>query len=360
MRVLIAAGGTGGHIYPGIAIAREIMRRDASSEVLFVGTTRGLETRIVPENGFQLSLMHSAGLKNVGIVGQLKGLAVLPKSFYEARRLMREFKPDVVVGAGGYVSGPVLLMASLMKIPTLVMDSNALPGFTNRQLARFVDKAALTFPEAMRFFGDKGVLTGNPVRMEFFDIAAREAGDKISILIFGGSQGARAINNAMTLALPMLEVHKGRLRITHQTGEADFEKVTEAYKRAEWNDADVRPYISDMVSQFAETDLVICRAGATTCAELAAAGKPSIMIPLPTAADDHQRKNAEAMVAAGAAKIILQSDLRGETLAGEIRDVVLDPASLVSAGEAAGRLGRRDAAGATVDLIEQLAKGKNV
>lgn len=360
MRVLIAAGGTGGHIYPGIAVAREIVRREAASEVLFVGTTRGLETRIVPENGFQLSLMHSAGLKNVGIVGKLKGLAVLPKSFYEARRLMREFKPDVVVGAGGYVSGPVLLTASMMRIATLVMDSNALPGFTNRRLARFVDKAALTFPEAMRFFGKKGVLTGNPVRMEFFDIAPRQPGEKISVLIFGGSQGARAINNAIMHALPILEVLKDRLRITHQTGEADFEKVNEAYKRAQLDDEDVRPYISDMVSQFGETDLVICRAGATTCAELAAAGKPSIMIPLPTAADDHQRKNAEAMVAAGAAKMILQSDLSGEMLAGEIKNVLLDPKSLKAAGEAARKLGRRDAAGAAVDLIEELAKGKNV
>ena len=173
MKVLIAAGGTGGHIYPGIAVAKEILRRDAESEVLFVGTARGLETKIVPDNGFQLSLINSAGLKNVGVVGKIKGLSVLPRSFLEARRIIRQFRPHVVVGAGGYVSGPVLLMAAIMGVPTLVMDSNALPGFTNRQLARFVDKAALTFEEAMPFFGKKGVVTGNPVRHEFFEVPAK-------------------------------------------------------------------------------------------------------------------------------------------------------------------------------------------
>jgi len=360
MRVIIAAGGTGGHIYPGIAVAREVLRRDENNEVLFVGTTRGLESRIVPENGFQLSLINSAGLKNVGLIGKLKGFAVLPKSFYEARRLLREFKPDVVIGAGGYVSGPVLLTASLMRIPTLVMDSNALPGFTNRRLARFVDKAALTFSEAMPFFGSKAVLTGNPVRREFFELPVRSVGDKLHILIFGGSQGARAINNAMTLALPMLQVHKERMQITHQTGEADFENINEAYKRAEWYDADVRPYISDMVSQFTLTDLVICRAGATTCAELAAAGRASIMIPLPTAADDHQRKNAEAMVAAGAAKMILQSKLRGETLSREIVGMLSNREMLNEMAAAARELGREDAAEACADLIEELARGANV
>ncbi|MGI9056744.1 MAG: undecaprenyldiphospho-muramoylpentapeptide beta-N-acetylglucosaminyltransferase, partial [Pyrinomonadaceae bacterium] len=309
MKVLIAAGGTGGHIYPGIAVAKEIMRRNETSEVLFVGTSRGLETKIVPANGFQLSLINSVGLKNVGFVGKLKGLFILPKSFLEARRLIKEFQPDVVVGAGGYVSGPVLLMASLQKIPTLVMDSNALPGFTNRRLAPFVTKAALTFEEALPYFGKKGIVTGNPVRQEFFEIAPKSRGEKINILIFGGSQGARAINNAMTDALNNLQSFKDKLQITHQTGEADFEKVKEIYNLGGWQNSDVRSFISDMVSEFAESDLIICRAGATTCAELAAAGKAAIMIPLPTAADDHQRKNAEALEKAGAARMVLQKDL---------------------------------------------------
>ena len=355
MRVIIAAGGTGGHIYPGIAVAREILRRDAASEVLFVGTARGLETRIVPENGFQLTVINSAGLKNVGLAGKIKGMALLPKSFVEAYSILREFKPDVVIGAGGYVSGPVLMVASLTRIPTLVMDSNALPGFTNRRLARFVDKAALTFPEALPFFGNKGILTGNPVRHEFFALAPKAVDSDVCILIFGGSQGARAINNAMIAALPLLEAFSDRIGITHQTGDADFVNVRDAYDRGEWPNADVRPYISDMVTEFSKAHLVICRAGATTCAELAAAGRPSIMIPLPTAADDHQRKNAEAMVAAGAARMILQSDLRGERLASEIRSLINEPNELEEMGRSAKKFGRPDAAEVTVGLIEELA-----
>jgi UDP-N-acetylglucosamine--N-acetylmuramyl-(pentapeptide) pyrophosphoryl-undecaprenol N-acetylglucosamine transferase len=354
MKVLIAAGGTGGHIYPGIAVAKEIMRRDPQSEVLFVGTARGLETKIVPDNGFQLSLIKSAGLKNVGFVGKLKGLFILPKSFLEARRLIKDFKPDVVVGAGGYVSGPVLLTASLMRVPTLVMDSNALPGFTNRRLAPFVTKAALTFEEAMPFFGKKGIVTGNPVRKEFFDIEPKERGEKINLLIFGGSQGARAINNAMGEALGLLP--KEKLQVTHQTGEFDFEKLKEIYTRADWPSADIRQYISNMVDEFAKADLVICRAGATTCAELSAAGKAAIMIPLPTAADDHQRKNAEALQTAGAAKMILQRDLNGESLANEILDLINQNEKISAMETSTRKLARRDAAEVAVDLIEELGR----
>ena len=353
MKVLIAAGGTGGHIYPGIAVAKEILRRDSESEVLFVGTARGLETKIVPDNGFQLSLIKSAGLKNVGFAGKLKGLFILPKSFLEARRLIKDFQPYVVVGAGGYVSGPVLLMAALMRIPTLVMDSNALPGFTNRRLAPFITKAAVTFEEALPFFGKKGIVTGNPVRKEFFEIEPRQRGERINVLIFGGSQGARAINNAMVEALPFLP--DDNLRITHQTGEADFEKIREAYSRSE-KEADVRAYISNMVDEFAKADLVICRAGATTCAELSAAGKAAIMIPLPTAADDHQRKNAEALEKAGAAKMILQRDLNGESLANEILDLINQPEKISAMESATKKLARSDAAEATVDLIEELER----
>ncbi len=355
MKVLIAAGGTGGHIYPGVAVANEIMRRDSSSEVLFVGTARGLETKIVPDNGFQLSLINSAGLKSVGFVGKIKGMMILPKSFLEARQLLKEFTPDVVVGAGGYVSGPVLMMASLMRIPTLVMDSNALPGFTNRQLARFVDKAALTFEEALPYFGKKGVVTGNPVRKEFFEIVPPESNGAVRLLIFGGSQGSRAINEAMIAALPRLQNEQDRLHITHQTGESDFDRIRETYKQAGWENADVRPYISDMVAEFAKCDLIICRAGATTCAELAAAGKAAIMVPLPTAADDHQRKNAEAMQNAGAARMILQSDLTGESLAKEISVLIDKPEKIAKMEESAKKLGRKDAAVAAVGLIEKLA-----
>jgi len=356
MKVLIAAGGTGGHIYPGIAIANEIMRRDADSEVLFVGTARGLEKRIVPENGFQLSLINSAGLKNVGFVGKIKGLSVLPKSFLEARRIIRQFRPHVVVGAGGYVSGPVLLMSAIMGVPTLVMDSNALPGFTNRQLARFVEKAALTFDEALPFFGKKGVVTGNPVRSEFFDIPANQRGDQLHVLIFGGSQGARAINNAMIEALPHLAGFEGLMTVTHQTGESDFDTVKAAYAESKFTDSDVRPFISDIFVEFGKADIIICRAGATTCAEVAAAGRAAIMVPLPTAADDHQRKNAEALERAGAAKMILQTDLNDESLSNEIKTLIEAPDKITEMESAAKSLGRPDAASSVVDIIEELKR----
>lgn len=354
MKVLIAAGGTGGHIYPGIAVAKEIIRRDAESEVLFVGTARGLEKKIVPDSGFQLSLINSAGLKNVGLMGKIKGLSVLPKSFVEARRIIRQFRPHVVVGAGGYVSGPVLLMAAVMGVPTLVMDSNALPGFTNRQLARFVDKAALTFTEALPFFGKKGVVTGNPVRHEFFEIPTKERGDVFHILIFGGSQGARAINNAMAEAIEHLGKFDGKLSITHQTGEADFEHIRQAYVDSGLSNSDVRPFISEIADEFGRADLLICRAGATTCAEIAAAGKASIMIPLPTAADNHQQKNAEAFENAGAARMILQKDLSGEMLANEITGLMESPAKIPGMETGARKLGHPDAAERTVDIIEEL------
>jgi UDP-N-acetylglucosamine--N-acetylmuramyl-(pentapeptide) pyrophosphoryl-undecaprenol N-acetylglucosamine transferase len=360
MRVLIAAGGTGGHIYPGIAVAKEVMRRSPQSEVRFVGTARGLETRLVPQAGFELLLIESAGLKNVSLAARLRGLLVLPKSFFAARRLIREFRPEIVVGAGGYVSGPVLLTAAMMRVPTLVMESNALPGFTNRKLARFVRRAAVTFEAALPYFRGKGVVTGNPVRREFFDIRrkSRDA-TRFSVLVFGGSQGARAINEAMVAALPHLEKERDALRIKHQTGETDFEKIRAGYMDAGWGEqAEVRPYIDDMVAEFAAADLIICRAGATTTAELVAAGKAAIMIPFPQAADDHQRKNAEALQEAGAARMILQRELTGERLAAEIAQLVQSPDELTGMEEAGRKLARGDAAAATVDLMEELVKSE--
>jgi UDP-N-acetylglucosamine--N-acetylmuramyl-(pentapeptide) pyrophosphoryl-undecaprenol N-acetylglucosamine transferase len=349
MRVLIAAGGTGGHIYPGIAVAQEIMRRDANSKVQFVGTARGLETRLVPQAGFELSLIESAGLKNVRLGARLKGIAVLP---------LRQFQPDVVVGAGGYVSGPVVLTAALGNRPTLVMESNALPGWTNRMLARFVDRAAVSFEQALPYFRGKAKVTGNPVRREFFEIprTQREPG-KFSLLVFGGSQGARAINEAMVAALPRLKAIPIDLRIKHQTGPADFEKVQAAYVAAGWRErADVRSYIDNMMADFAAADLVLCRAGATTTAELIAAGKASIMVPFPFAADDHQRKNAEALEAAGAARMILQQELSGDRLAAEIEKLVQSPQELDRMEEASRKLAHGDAAAAAVDMIEELSQ----
>lgn len=358
MRVLIAAGGTGGHIYPGIAVAKEVMRRNPRSQVCFVGTARGLETRLVPQAGFELLLIESAGLKNVDLKARLRGLWLLPKSFWAALRLLRKFRPDVVIGAGGYVSGPVLLMASLARYRTLVMESNALPGWTNRVLARFVDAAAVSFEAARNHFHGKAVVTGNPVRREFFDIPAKQRDPlRFALLVFGGSQGARAINEAMIEALTHLAAHKRVLHITHQTGEADYEKIREGYEKAGWSEhGEVRCYIDDMVAAFTGADLIICRAGATTTAELIAAGRAALMIPFPFAADDHQRHNAEELQAAGAARMILQQELTGERLGQEIDALVSAPERITQMEQASRRLARGDAASATVDLMETLVK----
>ncbi|HZE71427.1 MAG TPA: undecaprenyldiphospho-muramoylpentapeptide beta-N-acetylglucosaminyltransferase [Pyrinomonadaceae bacterium] len=357
MRVLIAAGGTGGHIYPGIAVAQEVIRRDAKSLVRFVGTPRGLESKLVTRAGFELSFIDISGLKNVGPAARARGLALLPRSFYSARRVIREVNPDVVVGAGGYVSGPVLLTAALMKRRTLVMESNALPGWTNRVLARFVDKAAVSFDQALVYFRGKAVVTGNPVRREFFEIPRKQRNaSRFSLLIFGGSQGAHAINEAMLAALPSLREWKDVLQIIHQTGTADLTGVQAGYQAAGWALADVRPYIEDMVKEFAAADLVICRAGATTTAELIAAGKAAIMIPFPFASDDHQRKNAEALEQAGAARMILQEALSGKRLAQEIGELVRDRERVSRMENASRQLSRGDAAAAVVDMIEELAR----
>ncbi|HSP61550.1 MAG TPA: undecaprenyldiphospho-muramoylpentapeptide beta-N-acetylglucosaminyltransferase [Pyrinomonadaceae bacterium] len=358
MRALIAAGGTGGHIYPGIAVAGEIMRRDMASVVRFVGTARGLESRLVPESGFELSIIESAGLKNVSLAAKLRGLTLLPKSFFAARRVIRDFRPDIVIGAGGYVSGAVLLAASLMGLPTLVMDSNALPGWTNRVLARFVDKAAVSFQEALGYFRGKGVLTGNPVRQEFFEIPAKQRdSSRFSLLVFGGSQGARAINEAIIAALPQLASQKTSLHVTHQTGQGECEKVRAGYEAASWGDhAEVKAYIDNMMSEFANADLIVCRAGATTSAELVAAGKAAIMVPFPLAADDHQRRNAEALQAAGAARMILQKDLSGARLAAEISSLIESPEDIDRMETASRKLARRDAAAAAVDLMEEVIR----
>jgi UDP-N-acetylglucosamine--N-acetylmuramyl-(pentapeptide) pyrophosphoryl-undecaprenol N-acetylglucosamine transferase len=283
---------------------------------------------------------------------------LLPKSFLAARRLIREFRPDIVVGAGGYVSGPVLLTAALMRVPTLVMESNALPGFTNRRLALFVDAAAVSFEESLRYFRGKGVVTGNPVRREFFEVERKGRDPRqFALLVFGGSQGARAINEGVLAALPHLERHRSVLRVVHQTGEADFEKVRAGYEAAGWTGrADVRKYIDDMVARFAESDLVVCRAGATTTAELVAAGKASLMVPFPFAADDHQRKNAEALERAGASRMVLQKDATGERLAREIGELVENPDRVTRMEEAARALARGDAAAAAVDLMERLVR----
>lgn len=354
MRVIIAAGGTGGHIFPGVAIAREFKQRDPATTILFVGTARGLESKIVPRAGFDLELINVGALKGVSIFERTKSLVGLPMSFVAALRILKRFKPDVVIGVGGYSSGPTLLMAALSRIPTMIVEPNAMPGFTNRVLARFIDAAALSFADAQKYFGSRGVVTGNPVRVDFARLAKKQRTERLNVLIFGGSQGARAINDAVIGALPLLPSIRDRLSLTHQTGERDYETVRQGYANASFDDADVRPFIHDMADQYARADLLICRSGATTVAEVAAAGKAAIFIPFPFATDDHQRKNAEAFVRVGAGRMILQRDLTPARVVKELNQLVENPGEIDRMEEASRGLGRADSTERAVDLAMSL------
>ncbi|MBI3650202.1 MAG: undecaprenyldiphospho-muramoylpentapeptide beta-N-acetylglucosaminyltransferase [Acidobacteria bacterium] len=354
MRVIIAAGGTGGHIYPGIAIAREFKRRDAANEILFVGTPHGLEAQIVPREGFNLEMIQVGALKSVSLTQRGKSLLQLPTSFVAALKILKRFRPDVVIGIGGYSSGPTLLMAAITNLPTMIVEPNAMPGFTNRVLARFVDAAALTFEEANRYCRGKGRVTGNPVRSDFALLKKKERTERLHILIFGGSQGAHAINEAMVKTLPLLVDKQDQLAITHQTGEKDYAMVKAGYEGAGFVNAEVRAFIHDMARQFENADLLICRAGATTAAEVAAAGKAALFIPFPFASDDHQRKNAEAFARAGAGRMILQKELTTERLAEELTRLIENPGEIGKMEEASRMLGRANAAELAVDLAESL------
>jgi UDP-N-acetylglucosamine--N-acetylmuramyl-(pentapeptide) pyrophosphoryl-undecaprenol N-acetylglucosamine transferase len=354
MRVIIAAGGTGGHIFPGVAIAREFKRRDPSTAILFVGTARGLESKIVPQLGFDLELIRVGALKGVSIFERTRSLGRLPVSFVDALRILKRFKPDVVIGVGGYSSGPTLLMAAVRRIPTMIVEPNAMPGFTNRVLARFVNAAALSFADAQKYFGSRGVVTGNPVRVDFARLAKKQRTETLHVLIFGGSQGAHAINNAVIGALLLLASRRDRLSFTHQTGERDYENVRQGYADAGFGEADVRPFIHEMADQYARADVLICRSGATTVAEVAAAGKAAIFIPFPFATDDHQRKNAEAFVRVGAGRMILQTDLNPARLAAELNQLIENPGEIDRMEEASRGLGKVDSTERAVDLATSL------
>jgi UDP-N-acetylglucosamine--N-acetylmuramyl-(pentapeptide) pyrophosphoryl-undecaprenol N-acetylglucosamine transferase len=356
LRIVIAGGGTGGHLYPGIAVARELRRQVPEAVVTFAGTARGIESKVVPREGFDLDVLRSAGLKGMSISSLARGLSLLPLSAVDAWRILSRRRPHLVIGVGGYSSGPVMLLAAARRIPTLLLEQNAVPGFTNRVLAPMVTAAAVTFESSASYFGRRAIVTGNPVRPEFFEpTAAGPYNGPPRILIFGGSQGAHAINMAMVEAAPRLATHPGGLAITHQTGERDLARVRDAYRRANL-EARVEPFLYAMDREMTAADLVICRAGATTLAELMAAGRPSVLVPLPTAADDHQRKNAEMMAESGAAELIEQSQMTGERLAGRIAALAADGPRLRAMAEAARRLAKPDAARAIVQQALELVE----
>ena len=353
--MLIAGGGTGGHLYPGIALARELQRRDAAAEVSFVGTATGLEARVIPREGFPLDLIRSAGLKGKSIASRLRGLALLPLSALDAWQVISTRRPAVVVGVGGYSSGPVLALAALRRYPTMVLEQNALPGITNRLLSPLVRAAAVNFEEALRFFPRTGFVAGNPVRPEFFAPAVMEAHEqKVRVLIFGGSQGAHAINLAVVAAAPQLAASGLELEITHQTGERDLSLVRDAYTRAGL-DARVEAFLYEMHHEMSRADMVVARAGATTLSELAAAGRPAVLVPLPTATDDHQRKNAEAFARAGGATVLDEKALTGESLAGAVLALARDAERRKAMGDRARMLARPDAAARIADRVQALA-----
>ena len=359
LRVVIAGGGTGGHLFPGIAVARELLARRPDAVVTFAGTAQGIEARVLPREGFALDLIRSGGIKGKSIAGRARGASLLPASAWDAWNVVARRRPHLVIGVGGYSSGPVVLVAAMRAIPTMVLEQNAVPGLTNRLLAPFVRAAAVTFESAGRYFGGKAFVSGNPVRPEFFEsvglsteAGADEQSSTAGILVFGGSQGAHAINVAMVEAAAELAADP-HLRITHQTGERDVEMVRAAYGRA-GIPAEVEPFLYDMGQRLRHADVIVCRAGATTLAEITAAGKAAILIPLPTATDDHQRKNAEALAATGAAELLLQSEATGSVLARRIRALSGDRGARTRMERAARALARPDAAKVIVDRALEL------
>ncbi|HEX7958721.1 MAG TPA: undecaprenyldiphospho-muramoylpentapeptide beta-N-acetylglucosaminyltransferase [Terriglobales bacterium] len=356
MRAMIVGGGTGGHVIPALAIGRELQARHAA-ELLFVGTARGIETRLVPAAGFDLKLIHVGQLKNVSWKKRLRTLFDLPLGILAGRKLIREFKPDVVIGVGGYASGPAMLAAILGGVPTVAFEPNVVPGFANRVVARCVKAAAVHFEETQKFFPRARTrITGVPVREEFFKIPPRPPGSR-SLLLFGGSQGSRALNRVMTEALSELVSRVPGIQIVHQTGERDFETVQQAYKQAGVT-AQVSKFIDNMPQAFADADLVLCRSGASTVAEITAAGKPAIFVPFPQAADDHQRRNAEALVKANAAQVIPEPELTVGRLVDAVAAAFSDPATLKTMAENARALSHPRAAAEIAEMAAELVKSR--
>jgi UDP-N-acetylglucosamine--N-acetylmuramyl-(pentapeptide) pyrophosphoryl-undecaprenol N-acetylglucosamine transferase len=356
MRAILAGGGTGGHVIPALAIAQELTQHYAA-EVLFIGTSRGIENRLVPAAGYPLELVEVGTLNNVSLLTRLKTAATLPKAIGDASRIVREYQPEVVIGVGGYASGPGMIAAIRDHVPTLVFEPNVVPGLANRLVARWVSAAAVHFEQTRRYFRHAEV-TGVPVREAFFQLKPKPLlRDRKTLLVFGGSQGAHAINQAMIDSLSGLHACLPGLHVIHQTGERDFELVQSAYRRVGVS-AEVSRFIDDMPAKFAEADLLVCRSGASTVAEVTAAAKPAVFIPFPWAADDHQNINARAIERAGAAVLVEEASLSTAWLVETITALLQDPRRLESMARAARALSHPDAVRDIAEMAVRLAQGE--
>ncbi len=355
-RVLFAGGGTGGHVFMAVAIRDYLSRPGVTPpQTLFVGTEQGLEARILPPLGLPLETIRIGGLQKVGWRRQLSSLAQLLPSGGRSLKILRRFSPDVVVGLGGYSSGPVVAAARLLRLPGILIEPNVVPGLTNRLLARFCNGAAVAFPETAGWFSGDVRVTGIPIRQEFHRIPPlRTHGGRLRLLVFGGSRGSTPINRLMCQSLPLLK--KFPLSIVHQTGSDDRDQVREAYIGHQI-EAEVADFIYNMPVRFEQADLIVSRAGASTIAEITAAGRPAILIPFPQAADDHQRKNAKALAERGAAVLLDQVAARPEDLAGTIAALAADRSRLGAMGEAARTLAQPESTRLIVELMEEVAEG---
>ncbi|MEE8074698.1 MAG: undecaprenyldiphospho-muramoylpentapeptide beta-N-acetylglucosaminyltransferase [Candidatus Binatia bacterium] len=347
MRLIMAGGGTGGHLFPGLAVAREFQRRDAGTDILFVGSKWGIESRVVPQEGFSLRPLPIRGLKGRGLLGFMQALYSLPISFFRSLGIIRGFRPECIIGLGGYASGPLLFAGTIRRIRCAIMEQNLRPGLTNRILGWMVDRIFTSFEESAPYFPrSKVVDTGTPVRWHGLPrVGARE---KLTLFVFGGSAGAHRINVCVLDALGRIKNLAPRLRVVHQTGEADFESIRAAYSTLGF-ESEVHPFIQEMDMAYAAANLIVCRAGASTVAEITAFGKAAILVPYPRAAYDHQRWNAQALKARGAAEMILDQELNGERLAEMIRTLCLDRSRLAALEKAAAKMGRPESAKWIVD-----------
>jgi UDP-N-acetylglucosamine--N-acetylmuramyl-(pentapeptide) pyrophosphoryl-undecaprenol N-acetylglucosamine transferase len=357
MRVLIAGGGTGGHLFPGLAIADEFKRRDEKTEVIFVGTEHGIEARVVPREGYPIRFLRAEGLVGVSVMKKIRAITRIFSGIADSHRIIQALNPEIVIGVGGYASGATMLTACFKSIPTMILEQNSIPGLTNKFLARFVRGVCITYQESISFFPKaKTYLTGNPVRMQVLKGSIESAYRLFSlekslftIFIFGGSAGARSINMAMIEALNYLHDLRGKVQFLHQTGTKDYEHVREAYRKAGFKGT-ITPFIYQMGEAYAVADIVVSRAGATTLAELTALGKPALLIPYPYAAGQHQELNARKLLEMGAVKMILNRELKGESLAESIRELFKNETMRREMQRISRSVGRPDACAKVVDI----------